>query len=109
MASLTWPEKNHAAVAVYDERKGEKIVIFTEYKEAVRKDLQQVARENQFSELVIPRQINIIDKIPVLGSGKTDYISLTKLAESDTKEKEESGSWMDKLSKLVKHEPTEKN
>jgi acyl-[acyl-carrier-protein]-phospholipid O-acyltransferase / long-chain-fatty-acid--[acyl-carrier-protein] ligase len=108
LASLTWPEINHAAVAVYDERKGEKILLFTEHKTAERKSLQEQARENNFSELTVPKKIIVVDKIPVLGSGKTDYISLAKMAESTDSEKEES-SWMDKLSKLVKHDISEKN
>jgi acyl-[acyl-carrier-protein]-phospholipid O-acyltransferase / long-chain-fatty-acid--[acyl-carrier-protein] ligase len=108
LAALTWPEINHAAVAIYDERKGEKIILITEQKEVERRKLQTIARENQIGELNIPKKIIIVDKIPVLGSGKTDYISLTKLAESDDGEKEESG-WMNKISKLVKHDSNEKN
>jgi acyl-[acyl-carrier-protein]-phospholipid O-acyltransferase/long-chain-fatty-acid--[acyl-carrier-protein] ligase len=107
LASLTWPDINHAAVAVYDERKGEKIILITEYKDAERKPLQSVAREKQIGELSIPKQIIIVDKIPVLGSGKTDYIGLSKLAEEDSSK--EDKSWMDKLSKLVKPETLEKS
>jgi len=117
LAMMAWPGPrlrsniNHAAVTVYDERKGEKVILVTEYKNAERKQLQEVARNNQFSELTIPKKIIIINKIPVLGSGKTDYISLTRLVESDLgdKEQKEENGWMNKLSKLVKHEPTEKN
>jgi len=108
LAILTWPKINHAAVAVYDERKGEKIILVTENKKAERKQLREVARSNQIGELTIPRKIMVVEKIPVLGTGKTDYISQSKLVESDNDDKKES-SWMDKLSKLVKHEPTEKN
>ncbi len=109
LASLTWSEKSHAAVSVYDERKGEKIILFSEHKQADRKELLQVAREKQFSELTVPKEIKVVDKIPVLGSGKIDYINLTKMAESNESEKEENVSWMDKLSKLVKHDTSEKN
>ena len=114
LAMLTWPRPgprskiNHAAVAVYDERKGEKIILVTENKNAERKQLREVARNNQISELTIPRKIMVVDKIPVLGTGKTDYISLAKMVESGGDEKDERG-WIDKLSKLVKHEPTEEN
>lgn len=110
LASLTWPEKAHAAVAVADERKGEKIILVTELKEAKRKPLQEIAKENHFNELSIPRQVIAVDKIPVLGSGKTDYMSLAKLVESSLDEnKEENTSWMDKLSKLVNLDDAEKH
>jgi acyl-[acyl-carrier-protein]-phospholipid O-acyltransferase / long-chain-fatty-acid--[acyl-carrier-protein] ligase len=106
LAALTWPDINHAVVAIYDERKGEKIILITEYKKAERKPLQEVARKKHIGELIVPKQIIIVDKIPVLGSGKTDYISLAKLAESNNSDKEESG-WVNKLSKLVKPETTD--
>jgi acyl-[acyl-carrier-protein]-phospholipid O-acyltransferase/long-chain-fatty-acid--[acyl-carrier-protein] ligase len=110
LAALTWPEKAHAAVAVADERKGEKIILVTEFKEAKRKPLQEAAKENHFSELSIPRQVIAVEKIPVLGSGKTDYMSLAKLVESSLDEnKEENTSWMDKLSKLVNIDGSEKD
>lgn len=110
LASLTWPEKAHAAVAIADERKGEKIILVTELKEAKRKPLQETAKEHHFNELSIPRQVIAVDKIPVLGSGKTDYISLAKLVESSLDEsKEENTSWMDKLSKLVNLDDAEKH
>ncbi|MBL1140695.1 MAG: AMP-binding protein [Proteobacteria bacterium] len=103
LATLSWPDNNHAAVAIYDERKGEKVVLVTEYKKAERRQLQQVAREKQIGELTVPKKIIVVDKIPVLSTGKTDYIGLTKLAESYESNNEEN-SWMNKISKLVKHE-----
>lgn len=101
LASLTWPDINHAATAVYDERKGERIILVTEKEGAERKQLQEVARSEQFGELTIPRTVMVVEKIPVLGTGKTDYISLAKLVESDEPAKEESG-WRNKISNLVK-------
>lgn len=117
LAMLTWPiplsrrsnvNVNYAAVAVHDERKGEKIILVSENKTAERKQLQVTAKNNHISELAIPKKVMIIDKIPVLGTGKTDYISLTKLVETNI-DTEEEGRWHNKLSKIVKHEPTEKN
>jgi acyl-[acyl-carrier-protein]-phospholipid O-acyltransferase / long-chain-fatty-acid--[acyl-carrier-protein] ligase len=117
LAMLAWPVPTntrvisnikYAAVAVYDERKGEKIILVTENKKAERKQLQVVAKNNHISELAIPRKVMIIDKIPLLGTGKIDYIGLSKLVESDVNNKEE-GRWRNKLSKIVKHEPSDKN
>ncbi len=116
LATLTWPipinnrvisNIHYAAVAVHDERKGEKIILVTENKEAERKQLQIAAKNNQITELAIPRMVMIIDKIPLLSTGKIDYMGLTKLVESDIGLQEE-GKWRNKLNKLVKHESTEK-
>lgn len=87
LAILAWPNINHAAVAVYDERKGEKIILVTEYAGAERKALQQAARENRFSELAIPAQIRPVEHIPVLGTGKTDYMGLAKLVAAESSDK----------------------
>lgn len=108
LASLAWPNINHAAVAVYDRRKGEKIVLLTEHKQAERKQLQLIAKAKQMSELIIPKKIIVTDEIPVLSTGKTDYINLNEMATADNDENEE-GSLINKLSHLVKHEPHEKN
>jgi len=86
LAILAWPKINHAAVAVYDERKGEKIILLTENKNAERKQLRDVAKNNQIGDLTIPRKIIIVDHIPILGTGKTDYMSLSKLVELDNDE-----------------------
>lgn len=104
LASLVWPNIPHAAASVYDERKGEKIILITENKTADRKRLQEVARENQIGELFIPREIMIVNKLPVLGTGKIDYMTLQKNVESTKPNNQQEESWIDKLSKLVKHE-----
>lgn len=111
LAMLTWPNINHAAVAVYDERKGEKIILVSENKDAERKPLQVTAKAKHISELAIPRKIMIVNKLPVLGTGKIDYITLAKLVESDNEpeQSEEKAGWMNKLTKLVKHDSPEEN
>jgi acyl-[acyl-carrier-protein]-phospholipid O-acyltransferase / long-chain-fatty-acid--[acyl-carrier-protein] ligase len=120
LATLAWPMPNtrvishvkYAAIAVYDERKGEKIILVTDNKKAERKQLQIAAKNNHISELAIPKRVMIIDKIPLLSTGKIDYMGLSKRVESDlvnqAPEKEENG-WMNKLSNLVKHDTPEKN
>ncbi len=80
LALQTWPEYNHVAVNLPDVNKGEKIVLVTDHPGAGRKELQERARSNKMSELYIPKKIIHTDKIPVLGTGKTDYSSVTELA-----------------------------
>ena len=43
-------------------------------------ELQAWCKANGASELAIPKRIVVIDDIPVLGSGKTDYVVLQRMA-----------------------------
>jgi len=105
MALQVWPDFTHAAVNLSDEKKGEKIILITNNKAADRKQFQEYARSNKIGELNIPKKIILTEDFPTLGTGKTDYITLTELALAA----EETGSgWLSKLSQLVKkHEPLE--
>ncbi|HEX4302360.1 MAG TPA: AMP-binding protein [Rhizomicrobium sp.] len=78
IASALWPDHSHAAVAVPDGRKGEQIVLVTTNKEANRHDLVGWAHNHGVAELAVPRRITAVDEIPVLGTGKTDYVAVEK-------------------------------
>ncbi|PBB19712.1 AMP-binding protein [Mesorhizobium sp. WSM4313] len=75
-----WPEERHAAVAVPDKRRGERIVLVTTADEANAEELRQFGKKAGAAELMVPNDIIKVEEIPVLGSGKTDYISARKLA-----------------------------
>ncbi|WP_135210145.1 AMP-binding protein [Vitreimonas flagellata] len=79
-AQTVWPDHLHAAVALPDSRKGERIILFTDNADAKVEDLQAWCKENGASELAIPKRIVVIESIPVLGSGKTDYVVLQRMA-----------------------------
>jgi len=78
IASALWPEYSHAAIAVPDGRKGEQIVLVTTHRGADRHDLVGWAHNHGVSELAVPRRIVPVDDIPVLGTGKTDYVQVEK-------------------------------
>ncbi|HEX2593662.1 MAG TPA: AMP-binding protein, partial [Rhizomicrobium sp.] len=84
IASALWPEQSHAAVTVPDGRKGEQIVLVTTNPAANRHDLVGWAHNHGVSELAIPRRIIVVEDIPVLGTGKTDYVSVEKTVKSQT-------------------------
>ena len=75
-----WPHNTHAAVALPDARKGERIVLFTDAKDATSEDFLAWAKANGASELTVPKRIVAIDEIPLLGTGKTDYVALQRMA-----------------------------
>src|SRR5918993_1298860 len=74
-----WPECNHVVVALPDPRKGEQIVLITDKPDADRDALLTHARHQGFPELWVPKAI-LVSSIPVLGSGKTDYVAATEMA-----------------------------
>jgi acyl-[acyl-carrier-protein]-phospholipid O-acyltransferase/long-chain-fatty-acid--[acyl-carrier-protein] ligase len=82
IAAALWPDNAHAAVAVPDGRKGEQIVLVTDAQDASRVDLIGWAQNHGVSELTLPRRILLARSIPLLATGKTDYVSVQKLAEA---------------------------
>ncbi|MGE0530519.1 MAG: AMP-binding protein [Hyphomonadaceae bacterium] len=79
-AQTVWPDHTHAAVALPDSRKGERIILFTDHSGATAEELQAWCKANGASELAVPKKIVVIDEIPVLGSGKTDYVVMQRMA-----------------------------
>lgn len=73
MVQDIFPEDSHAVVAIPDVKKGEQLVLVTTRKSVEKSELSKYAKENGITELAVPKTIIEIDKLPVLGSGKTDY------------------------------------
>ena len=73
-------DSGHAIVAAPDAKKGEQLVLFTTLLGAERKVISDALRAESVSELMIPKAIVILPGLPLLGSGKTDYVTLTRLA-----------------------------
>jgi acyl-[acyl-carrier-protein]-phospholipid O-acyltransferase/long-chain-fatty-acid--[acyl-carrier-protein] ligase len=84
IASALWPDHSHAAVTLPDGRKGEQIILVTTYRDADRHDLVGWAHNHGVAELAVPRRIIVVSDIPVLGTGKTDYVQVQRLAEAET-------------------------
>ena len=81
IATALWPDNAHAAVTVPDGRKGEQIVLVTDAPEARRLDMVGWAQNHGVAELTVPRRVILVPSIPVLATGKTDYVSVQKMAE----------------------------
>ena len=99
LASQTWPGFNHAAVNLPDDRKGEKIILITDNKDALRKHFQVQIKKDKHGELYLPSKVLLAAELPVLGTGKTDYLTLTQMAQ---KAEDEGNSWIKKLTTFVK-------
>lgn len=81
IAASIWPELLHAAISRTCAKKGEQILLFTEASMAEKASFIKKVQEQSYSELLIPYQIYSGVKIPVLPSGKIDYIALEKRLE----------------------------
>jgi acyl-[acyl-carrier-protein]-phospholipid O-acyltransferase / long-chain-fatty-acid--[acyl-carrier-protein] ligase len=80
LVQALWPEEHHAVVAVPDKRKSERIVLVTTADNADPNELRQFSRKSGANELMVPHEIIKVPEIPVLGSGKTDYVSARRIA-----------------------------
>ncbi len=75
-----WPEDRHAAVAIPDRKRGEKIVLLTTAAEPDRSALRSHGRKAGVTDLMIPESFVRVDEIPMLGTGKTDYATARRIA-----------------------------
>lgn len=75
-----WPGANHAVVSIPDARKGEMLVLLTEHEAATLDGLSDQFRSRGLTELSVPRRIVRIKPLPLLGTGKTDYVMAQRIA-----------------------------
>jgi len=81
IADEVWPDNRHAVVSLKDDRKGERLVLITDHPAPEAERLSEWAKANGIPALIVPKKVVKVEAIPVLGSGKTDYVTLQKLAE----------------------------
>jgi acyl-[acyl-carrier-protein]-phospholipid O-acyltransferase/long-chain-fatty-acid--[acyl-carrier-protein] ligase len=77
--AVLWPGRQHAVVAVPDDRKGEQLVLITDQPGAAREAVLAHFRGQGLAELLVPRTVLAVDKVPLLGTGKTDYVAVAAL------------------------------
>lgn len=83
LAGKTWPGDEHAVVTIPDETKGEQLVLVTTHVDPQRCELLAFAREQGIGELNVPRKLLYMKRVPVLGTGKTDYKQLKQLVDQE--------------------------
>jgi acyl-[acyl-carrier-protein]-phospholipid O-acyltransferase/long-chain-fatty-acid--[acyl-carrier-protein] ligase len=73
-----WPNNLASVTNVFDPRKGEKLVLVTDYEGATKAEVLQYAKSQGLTELAVPGEI-IITTVPVLGTGKIDFVGVKNL------------------------------
>lgn len=78
------PQARCAVTSVADDRRGERLVVFIAEIETTRKEVWSRLMDSSLPKLWIPKQddIRVIDKLPVLGTGKLDLGAIKRAAES---------------------------
>ncbi len=80
MSAELWPQLMTVVVSVPDARKGEKIILLTTDPACTREAFLRHAKAKGASELQVPSEVLVVERIPLLGSGKPDYVAALALA-----------------------------
>lgn len=81
-AGELWPTHLTAVSAVKDERKGEKLIMITDNPQASRADFLKHIKSTGAQDLMVPAEVLIVDKMPVLGTGKIDFVGVNNLVQN---------------------------
>lgn len=83
IAASIWPELLHAAITKKCPRKGEQVLLYSEAANADKASFVKKIQEQGHTELLVPHTIYPGSKIPILPSGKIDYISLEQAIQEE--------------------------
>ena len=85
LAAEFWPGALSVVSSIPDPRKGERLVLLTEAPDANRAAFLAFAKSKGATEMMVPAEV-IVGKVPVLGTGKVDFVAARKLAESGSQQ-----------------------
>jgi acyl-[acyl-carrier-protein]-phospholipid O-acyltransferase/long-chain-fatty-acid--[acyl-carrier-protein] ligase len=83
LACAVWPDDRHAVIALPDPKKGERLILVTDRRDAESGALIAHAQSIGAPEIAVPRKIIRVPEIPVLGTGKTDYVALQRIVDAE--------------------------
>jgi acyl-[acyl-carrier-protein]-phospholipid O-acyltransferase/long-chain-fatty-acid--[acyl-carrier-protein] ligase len=85
LAAELWPQAISVVVSEPDARKGERLVLMTQEPKATREAFQRHARSRGATDLMVPAEVMAGAAIPLLGSGKPDYVAASEKARARVK------------------------
>ncbi len=83
LACAVWPDCRHAVISLPDAKKGERLVLVTDRRDADAGPLIAHAQSIGAPEIAVPRKIIRVPEIPLLGTGKTDYVALQRIVDAE--------------------------
>ncbi len=78
-----WPDNITALIRLPDEKRGEQLIAYTDKQDATLKQVQEYFKKQGFSELWVPKRVEVLEKMLLMGTGKIDYPALQNLAEGE--------------------------
>ncbi|SDN53805.1 acyl-[acyl-carrier-protein]-phospholipid O-acyltransferase / long-chain-fatty-acid--[acyl-carrier-protein] ligase [Paenibacillus sp. yr247] len=85
IASLP-PHAICAAISVPEVRKGERIVVYHNIPGAQIQQLRESMKQQGHPTIYMPSELRYLEKLPLLGSGKVDYVTIKRTALQDDHE-----------------------
>ncbi|MGV3552995.1 acyl-[ACP]--phospholipid O-acyltransferase [Rhizobium sp.] len=79
LAGSLWPGQLSAVSAIPDAKKGERLILLTDAPNATRAEFIAYAKSKNAMDIMVPAEVRV-GKVPVLGSGKVDFVEARKLA-----------------------------
>jgi acyl-[acyl-carrier-protein]-phospholipid O-acyltransferase/long-chain-fatty-acid--[acyl-carrier-protein] ligase len=73
-----WPDHIAAAIAAPDPKRGERVILATTKPGATRAEVQTWMKIKGASEIMHPSSIVVLEEMPLLGTGKTNYVALAR-------------------------------
>ena len=80
-------EAPSAAVCIEDDQKGEQIILYTTSTKVSREAIAEMSKQMQLSELHIPKFVIKLFELPILTTGKTNYLEIVNMAKQYVKDK----------------------
>ncbi len=79
LAGQLWPGSLSVVSSVPDAKKGERLILLTDAPNATRGDFASFAKSKGAMDMMVPAEVNV-GVVPVLGSGKVDFVAARKIA-----------------------------
>lgn len=87
LAGELWPSNLTVVVSLPDTKKGERLVMLTDAPDATRSTFMSFAKSKGAMDMMVPSEVKV-GPVPVLGSGKVDFVSAHRLLAEQAKAQE---------------------
>lgn len=80
IAKYLWPEASHGAAKMTDKKGKEHIILFSTTDHVDLKKIEIEMKRRNIPLRHMPKEVQTVDELPLLGSGKLDLVGLDKMA-----------------------------